>query len=82
MKAKKLFFFSLIIGVSLFLSGCATTLVPVYDANGEQIGYTEQRRRVTLSVHGGYQPGYNYGYGGYYYQQRPVYNPYPISWPR
>lgn len=70
---KKLLFL-FIVAAAIFLGGCRAQLVPVYDSQGNQVGYTEQRRKVSLSIYGGYQPTRYYNQYQYQYQQqRPVY---------
>ncbi|HPX52349.1 MAG TPA: hypothetical protein PLE26_00990 [Candidatus Paceibacterota bacterium] len=83
MKAKK-FFLLLIVALGLLFASCATQMVPVYNAEGQQIGYTERPRRVSVSVYGYGGQMYNRGYYNQYqyqYQQRPVYQYYPQQQP-
>lgn len=79
MKPKK-FFLLLIVALGLLFASCATQMVPVYNAEGQQIGYTERPRRVSVSVYGMYNRGY-YNQYQYQYQQRPVYQYYPQQQP-
>ena len=82
MKTKK-FFLLLILALGLLFASCATQMVPVYNAEGRQIGYTERPRRVSVSVYGyGGQMNGGYYNRGYYNQyQRPAYQYYPQQQP-
>lgn len=86
MKTKK-FFLLLIVALGLLFASCATQMVPVYNAEGQQIGYTERPRRVSVSIYGYGGQMYNRGYyNQYQYQQqyqyqRPVYQQQPYYYP-